>query len=79
MFPKSCTAESICELYNQTKLSKTPRIVGIWLEITVGSGKCVLDMKMVRTRETDGIFGILTSKSSIFAVITFFIKVGWVP
>ena len=43
MFPKSCTAESICELYNQTKLSKTPRIVGIWLEITVGSGKCVFE------------------------------------
>ena len=33
-----------------------------------------MNMKMVKTRETDGIFGILTSKSSIFAVITFSLK-----
>ena len=33
-----------------------------------------MNMKMVKTRETDGIFGILTSKSSIFAVITFLLK-----
>ena len=31
-------------------------------------------MKMGKTRETDGIFEILTSKSSIFAVITFSLK-----
>ena len=31
-------------------------------------------MKMVRTRETDGIFGLLASKSSIFAIITFYVK-----
>ena len=31
-------------------------------------------LDMIRTRETDGIFGFLASKSSIFAIITFLLK-----
>ena len=52
--------------FDQTKPLKTPRIiVGIWPENYSRLGKMrFLDMKMVRTRENDGIFGILTSKSS---------------
>ena len=57
--------------FAQTKPLKIHGMSGFDLRFTVGSGKCVLDMKMVGTRETDGIFGFLTSKSSIFAEITF--------